>query len=317
MLRYTVIRLFQTVIVLLLVSILTFSLLLLIGDPVSVMASRGEALDPEQLDNLRRELGLDKPIPVQYAMWLGKAIRGDFGRSLMTQRPVIDELKERLPVTLQLGVTAILLSLLIAIPTGIMSAYKRGSKLDIAATLVAVGGVAMPEFWLGILLIILFGVFLDWLPIYGFINLWDNPIESLKHLVLPALTLATSMTTVIMRQMRSAALEVFAQDYIRTARAKGLRERTVIWRHVLKNALPPVVTLMGILIGRLMGGAVIVESIFSISGIGRLLVNSIFSFDFPVTQACIFLIAFGVCICNLIVDVTYGYFDPRIKHQKT
>ncbi len=315
MLRYIIMRLFQTSIVLLLVSIITFSLLLLIGDPVSVMASRGEALDPEQLENLRIELGLNKPLPLQYTTWLGKAIQGNFGRSITTQRPVIDELKERVPVTLQLGVFAILFSLIIAIPAGLISAYKRGSKLDTVTTFVAVGGVAMPEFWLGILLIILFSVFLNWLPIYGFVNLWENPIESLRHMILPAATLGTSLAVVTMRQMRSAALEVFAQDYVRTARAKGLRERTVISRHVLKNALLPVVTLMGIQVGRIMGGAVVVETIFSISGVGRLLVTSIFSFDFPVTQACIFLIASGVCLCNLIVDVTYVYFDPRIKYQ--
>lgn len=311
---YILRRLLNTVIVVILVTMLTFSLLLLIGDPVTAFMVSGEAKDPVQMENLRHELGLDKPIPVQYISWLGKVIRGDFGRSVFTQRRVIDELAARLPVTLQLGAVGLIIGIVIALPTGIISAYRRGSKLDIAATVFAMGGVAVPEFWLGIMMILLFSVVLGWLPAFGFVNLWDDPVEGLRHLILPAMTLGGAMAAVNMRQIRSAMLEVLAQDYIRTARAKGLQERTVILVHALKNALLPVVTLVGLLLGRIIGGAVVVETMFSIPGVGRLLVFSIFSYDFPVVQACILLIALAICIANLVVDLAYAWLDPRIRY---
>jgi len=314
MLAYIVRRLINMVIVILLVSFLAFSTILLLGDPVTALIGKGEALDEEQMENRRKELGLDKPIPVQYITWLGKVLKGDLGKSTHTKRLVIDELKLRIPVTLELGITAFLIGTLIAIPTGIISATRRGSKLDLVGTVLAISGAAIPQFWLGIMLILLFGVVLGWLPTFGFESVLEEPIEGLRHLILPAFSLGAGMAAVNMRQTRSAMLEVLAQDYIRTARAKGQKERLVILVHAFKNALLPVITLMGLLIGRIIGGSVIIETMFSIPGVGGLLIYSIFSYDFPVTQACILLLAVGVCVANLVVDIAYGYFDPRIRY---
>jgi peptide/nickel transport system permease protein len=314
MFAYIVRRLINMVIVLLLVSFLAFSSILLLGDPVTALIGKGEALDAEQMEHRRKELGLDKPIPVQYITWLGKVLKGDLGKSTHTKRFVIDELKLRIPVTLELGTAAFLIGILIAIPTGIISATRRGSKLDFAGTVFAISGAAIPQFWLGIMLILLFGVVLKWLPTFGFESVLEEPIEGLRHLILPSISLGLGMAAVNMRQTRSAMLEVLAQDYIRTARAKGQKERLVILVHAFKNALLPVITLMGLLIGRIIGGSVIIETMFSIPGIGGLLIYSIFSYDFPVTQACILLLAVGVCIANLVVDIAYGYFDPRIRY---
>jgi peptide/nickel transport system permease protein len=315
MLRYIVRRLINMITVLFVVSFLVFSMLLLLGDPVKQLSFRGEGLTPKQIETRRIELGLEKPIPVQYAVWLGKALKGDFGRSVMTKRKVINELKLRLPVTIELGLAAFLIGIMIAIPAGIISATRRGSKLDLAGTVLGMAGAAMPDFWLGILLILLFGVGLEWLPIFGFVSVLDQPLEGLKHLILPAVSLGAGMAAANMRQTRSAMLEVLAQDYIRTARAKGQRERVVILRHAFKNAMLPVITLMGLMVGRILGGAVIIETMFSLPGVGGLLVFSIFSYDFPVTQACILVLAFGVCTANLVVDIAYGYFDPRIRYE--
>ncbi len=314
MTNYIIRRIFNMVIVILLVSFISFSLILLLGDPVTALTGVGEALDEQQLENRRIELGLDKPIPVQYIIWVSKAVRGDLGRSVLTKRRVSEELMQRLPVTIELGTAAFLIGVIIAIPTGIISATRRGSKLDLVSTIFAISGAAMPQFWLGIMLILLFSVVLGWLPTYGFISVFEEPLNGLKHLILPAVSLGAGMAAVNMRQIRSAMLEVLAQDYIRTARAKGLRERSVIIIHAFRNASLPVITLMGLLIGRIVGGAVIIESMFSIPGVGSLLVFSIFSYDFPVTQACILLLATTVCVANLVVDIAYGYLDPRIKY---
>lgn len=300
--------------VVILVTTVVFCLIILTGDPVRAIVGVGETLTPKQIEIIRHELGLDRPIPVQYVAWLGKVLQGDLGRSNVNGRLVTEELKTRLPVTLQLGIAAWLFSVLIAIPAGIISAVRRGSKLDTFATVITIGGVAVPSFWLGIMLILLFGVTLGWLPTFGFVNIWDNPIESLQRLVLPAFSMGLLLAALNMRQTRSAMLEVLAQDYIRTARAKGLRELTVIWVHALKNALLPVVTLMGLQIGRLFSGAVIIEMLFAIPGMGRLLVYSIFLHDFPVVQACVLIIALAVLFANLATDLLYAYLDPRIRY---
>ena len=312
---YVVKRLLQMVPVLLLVTFMVFSMLLLIpGDPVRAIVGSGEALDKEQLAALRHELNLDKPIPVQYLIWLSRAVQGDFGRSNQTKKPVLTEIKNRLPVTLQLGLAAWLLSIVIALPAGIVSAVRRGSRLDFAATVLSMGGVAMPGFWLGILLILLFGVTLHWLPTNGFVSLVDQPFTGLKHLLLPAISLGVTGTALNMRQIRSAMLEVLAQDYVRTARAKGLAERSVIWVHALKNALLPVVTITALQIGRLLGGAVVIETLFALPGMGRLMVNAVFLRDIPVVQASVLLVAAAVLVSNLIADLLYAWLDPRIRY---
>jgi peptide/nickel transport system permease protein len=312
---YVIKRLLQMIPVVILVTMITFSLLLLTGDPVRAIIGVGESLDAEQIAAMEHQLGLDRPIPVQYISWLGKVLQGDFGRSNHTKRLVTDELKVRLPITLQLGIVAWLFSVLLAIPAGIISATRRGSKLDIFATVMTIGGVAVPGFWLGIMLILLFGVTLGWLPTYGFVNFFDNPVQFLRHIALPAFSMGLAGAALNMRQTRSAMLEVLMQDYIRTARAKGLRERTVIWVHALRNALLPVVTLMGLQIGRLFGGAVIIETIFAFPGMGRLMVYSIFLHDFPVVQACVLIVALTVLFANLATDLIYAYLDPRIRYQ--
>jgi len=311
---YVIRRLLQAVPVIILVTLMVFLLLHLTSDPIALMTSGGEALDPQQREALRKELGLDKPILVQYGVWLGKVVQGDFGRSLKTQRLVIDELKVRLPVTAELGVISWLFSVVIAIPAGVISATRRGSKMDLTATVATMAGVAIPSFWLGIMLILLFSVQVRWLPAFGFVSFFSNPVEGFRHLVLPAFSLGLGAAALNMRQTRSAMLEVLSQDYIRTARAKGLHERTVVWLHAFKNASLPVVTLMGLQIGRLLGGAVIIERLFAIPGMGRLMVDSIFFADFPVVQACVLIVALCVVLANLATDLLYAYLDPRIRY---
>ena len=312
---YIVKRLLQMIPVVILVTMMVYSLILLMpGDPITAMIGRGEVLDKEQIEILRHKLGLDKSIPVQYAMWLSRAVRGDFGRSTLTNRRVIDEIKARLPVTLEVGFFAMLFSALIAIPVGIISSVRRGSKLDIASTVLTISGVAMPEFFLGIILILVFGVTLGWLPTNGFVSVFKDPIEGFRHLCLPIFSLSLVIAATNMRQTRSAMLEVLVQDYVRTARAKGLAERIVIWIHALRNALLPVVTLMGLQIGRIFGGAVIIETLFAIPGMGRLIVGSILLRDFPVVQASILIVICTVLLANLLTDLLYAYLDPRIRY---
>lgn len=313
--NYILKRILQMIPVLLVVTALVFSLLLLIpGDPVRAIIGVGEALDEEQMEAMRIRLGLDKPIPVQYVIWLGKAVRGNFGQSNHTNQDVMYEIKNRLPVTIQLGLAAWMISIIIAIPAGIISAMKRGTKTDFVATVLSMGGVAIPGFWLGIMLILFFGVVLNWLPTHGFVSLFENPIEGIRHLILPAVSLGLAGAALNMRQTRSAMLEVLAQDYVRTARAKGLREGRVIWVHALKNSMLPVVTIIGLQIGRLFGGAVIIETMFAIPGMGRLMVDSIFRKDFPIVQATVLIVAVTVLVANLITDIIYAYLDPRIHY---
>lgn len=317
MLAYAGRCLLQMIAVLILVTMLAFSLLLMLpGDPVRAVVGMGVELTPDQLEAMRHELGLDRPIPVQYAMWLGRVLRGDLGRSAKTHIRITEELKARLPVTLQLGFIAWLFSILIAIPAGVVSAVYRGSKADLFATIITIGGVAIPGFWLGMALILVLSVWLGWLPPFGFVSLFDDPIEGLKRLAMPAFSLGLSAAALNMRQMRSSMLEVMNQDYIRTATAKGLRRRRIIWVHALKNALLPVVTVMGVQIGRLFGGAVVIETLFAIPGMGRLMVSSILSRDFPVVQACVLVIAVTVLLANFATDLLYGYLDPRIRIGK-
>jgi peptide/nickel transport system permease protein len=312
---YLVKRLLQTIPLIVIVSFLTFSMLLLLpGDPVLAMAAAGEELDRETLEARRRQLGLDRPIPVQYVSWVGKALQGDFGRSTQTRRPVMDELRGRIPATLHLGVASLLLALLIGLPTGIISAVKPNSLLDRVITVSAIGGVAIPNFWFGIVLILIFAVTLGWLPTGGYVSIRDDPVQSIRLLILPALTNGWSIAAILVRQTRSSLLEVMRQDYVRTARAKGLREQRVVIAHALRNALLPVVTVLGLLVGYILGGSVITEQIFSIPGMGRLLVSGVFTRDFPVVQAAVLLIALSVVFANLVTDIAYAWLDPRIRY---
>jgi len=300
--------------VVLLVTVFVFLMLTLSGDPITLLSGGGEALDEEQIAALRAQYNLDRPILVQYGLWLGKVFTGDLGTSVITRQPVTYELKSRIPVTLELGFFAWLFSLVIAIPTGVLSATRRGSLADGTATVLTMAGLAIPGFWLGIMLIFLFAVNWRILPPFGFVSIFSNPIEGIQYQALPIISLGLGAAALNMRQMRSAMLEVLAQDYVRTARAKGLKERSVIWRHAFRNSVLPVVTIMGLQIGRIIGGAVVVENIFAISGVGRLLVQSILNRDFPVVQAIVLIISVAVLLSNLVTDMLYAYIDPRIRY---
>ncbi len=275
------------------------------GDPARIML--GESAPEHEVVKLREELGLSDPYIVQFGRYVFNAVRGDIGRSYATKRPVMNEILSRFPATLKLAAAGVLVAVVLGIPTGIISATKQYSLFDNVAMVLALIGVSMPNFWQGLMLVLLFSVQLKWFPSSGF--------SSFKHLVLPAVTLGTSSAAIITRMTRSSMLEVIRQDYIRTARAKGQVESVVINQHALKNALIPIITVIGLQFGYLLGGAVLTESIFSIPGVGRLMVDSIKSRDFPVVQGGVLFIAITFSFVNLFVDILYAFVDPRIKSQ--
>ena len=307
-------RILQTLITLFVVSLISFTLsMVLPGDPsLSIVGSEGAS--EAMVQNLRQELGLDKPIVVQYFKWLGALVSGDFGISIRTRAHVLTLFGQRLPVTLELLFFGILFALLIAIPMGIFSALRPNTWVDTAGTVIAVSGVAMPQFFLGMILILVFSIWLGWLPSSGYVSPADNLLGNLKGMILPAISLGSVVAAEIMRQLRSSMLEVLNEEYIQTARAKGVPEFQVIIRHALRNALIPVVTLLGMRIGRLIGGIVIIEVVFSLPGIGRLLMNAVLFNDFPVLQTGVLLVALAVTFLNLLADVSYSFLDPRIRH---
>ena len=316
MLTYLVRRLLQMIPVLLIITGFVFAMLWMMpGDPARAFVGPGEVLDEEQLAVIRKEYNFDKPVVVQYAIWLGKTLRGDLGRSVQTNRRVSDELAMRAQATFGLGLAGMLICVLIAIPAGIFSAVYRGKIADYAATIFAVGAVAIPGFWLGIMAILLFGVKLRWLPVQGYVAFGDDPLGWLAHICLPAIALGITSCALILRQTRSAMIEVMAQDFVRTARAKGMPNRVVIWIHALRNALLPVITVLGMQVGHIFAGAVVIETLFGIPGMGRFLVQSIFERDFPVAQAAVLVIALSVLAANLLTDVLCAWLDPRVKYS--
>jgi peptide/nickel transport system permease protein len=313
-LPYALRRLGTMVPVLAVVSVIVFSLIHLTpGDPVSIMLR--EEADPATAAALRRALGLDRPLPIQYLAWLGRAVRGELGRSIRTNQPVTEAILERLPVTLSLAAAASLLALAIALPAGIVSAVRRNSVADVTGTVVALSGVSLPNFWLAILLIFLFSVSLGWLPPLGWVSPARDFWAGLRSLVLPAITLGTAMAAVVMRMTRSSLLEVLQLEFVRTARAKGLGETAILLRHALRNALIPVVTVVGLQAGALLGGAIITETIFALPGVGRLLVDAIFQRDFPIIQGVVLFLAVNFLLVNLLVDLAYAALDPRIRYD--
>jgi len=312
--EYVLRRLLQTVAVLLIVTIISFLLLHLTpGDPAAAMLDTGASR--EQIDALRKELGLDRPLPLQYAHWLSRVLRGDLGTSIMYRDPMADIFAARLPITLTLSATAFILSTILGITAGVICAIRRGGLVDQLVSLCANVGIAVPVFWLGILGIYVFGFRLNWLPIEGWVSPFEDFAQSVKQSVMPVVLLAVPGIAVLARQTRSSMLEVVHQDYIRTAVSKGLSERVVVFRHALKNALIPVVTLMGLQVRILVGGSVLVESVFNIPGMGRLLVAGAFNKDFVVVQAGVLLIGAVVCLVNLLVDLSYGWLDPRYRYE--
>jgi len=307
-------RLGATVPVLVLVTAGVFSLLHLTpGDPIDAMMA--ESQDATARAALRAELGLDRPIAVQYAAWIGRLLRGDLGRSIRNGEPVIENVGRRLRPSLQLAMLAMAISLLVAFPLGLLSAYRRRTAVDRAGTTFALFGICMPNFLLALLLIFLFGVTLRWLPISGYVDPLEEPWDGMRSLILPAVTLGLALGAVVTRTLRSSLLEALGEDYVRTARAKGLAEWKIMRRHVLKNALLPVVTVLGLQLGTLIGGAVITEYVFALPGVGRLVVDAVFARDYPLVQGVVLLIALGFIACNLLVDLLYGWIDPRIRYR--
>ena len=307
-------RILQTLITLFVVSLISFTLsMVLPGDPsLSIVGSEGAS--EAMVQNLRQELGLDQPIVVQYFKWLGALVSGDFGISIRTRAHVLTLFGQRLPMTMELRSFGILYALLVAVPMGIFSALRPNTWVDTAGTVIAVSGVAMPQFFLGMILILVFSIWLGWFPSSGYVSPADNLWANLKGMVLPAIALGSVVAAEIMRQLRSSMLEVLNEEYIQTARAKGVSEFKVIIFHALRNALIPVVTLLGMRIGRLIGGIVIIEVVFSLPGIGRLLMNAVLFNDFPVLQTGVLLVALAVTFLNLLADVSYSFLDPRIRH---
>lgn len=306
MLQYILKRLLSTVPVLIGISLLLFFMLrMLPGDPAQVLA--GQMATPEEVENIRHQLGLDRPIFTQYAFFLGRLVRFDLGRSARTQNPVSQEIWARLPNTMLLAIVAITLACLFGIPAGIISAVRPYSWLDYLVTSMALFGISMPVFWLGLMLVVVFSIMLKWLPAGG--------SGSWEHVILPSVTLAAFVVAFIARMTRSSMLEVLSQDYTTTARSKGLKEQVIIVKHALKNALIPIITVVGLQFGLLLGGAVLTETVFAWPGLGRLIVDSILARDYPVIQGAILVFGLLYILVNLIVDLLYACVDPRIRYE--
>ncbi len=304
---------------LLLVTLMVFALMRLIpGDPAYLLlaGSDGEGqFTEEQLDVLRQQLGTDRPLTVQYLTWVWGLVRWDFGTSMYYDTPISEDISTKLPITLELTFMALLFAFAVAVPLGILSAVKQDSIADYASRMIAIAGIAMPTFWTGILVIYFLVKWFNWLPPLDFTHIWVNPWVNFQQLIFPALALGFYNMALIARVTRSSMLEVFREDYIRTARSKGLRELAVIVRHALKNAFLPVITISGWQIGRLIAGTVVIETIFVVPGMGRLLIDSIFHRDYTMIQSIVMVIAFLVLAINLVVDLLYGWIDPRIRYE--
>jgi peptide/nickel transport system permease protein len=301
--------------ILLFVSILLFFIMnILPGDAAAGIA--GENMSPEQLEQLREDMGLNRPPHIRYLDWIGRVLRGDFGKSLLTKQPISEKLALRFPVTLELTLIAMIIAIIVALPSGIASSVKRNSPLDMIASVFSMLGVAIPPFWLGMLLILLFAITLGWIPASGYVPFFENPSENLIRMIMPAVAIGVTFAAEVMRQTRSSMLEVLDQDYIVTAKSKGLSGRIVIWKHALRNALIPVITVIAMQVGRLFGGAVIAETVFAIPGMGSEIVRGIVSRDYPVVMSFILIIAAIVVAINTFVDVIYIIIDPRISHGK-
>lgn len=312
MVSFFIRRLLQLVPTLFFVSVLIFSLQhLLPGDPALTMA--GEERDPEVIEKIRQQYHLDRALPVQYAYWLKGVLTGDFGESLRIKVPVLDLIVQKLPVTMQLASMAIVISLLIGVSAGIISAVKKGTAWDYVVNVIALWGISTPNFWLGIMLIFLFSIELQWLPASGYVTLAEDWKASLASTIMPAFVLGNAIAAILMRHTRSAMLQVLESDYVRTARAKGISERAVILKHALRNALTPVITLGALELGTLLSGAVLTEQIFSIPGFGKLIVDAVFSRDYAVVQGVVLVTATVYVLLNLLADIAYVFVNPRLR----
>ena len=312
MIEFALRRAFVSAVTLVLISLVVFAGVRMIpGDPARVMA--GTDADAAGLEELRAKFGLNVPIPAQYVRWAALALRGDLGESIRTRQSVAWTVATKLPITIELAVFSIMVALALAIPSGIIAAVHRNTVWDVLASGVSLCGVSVPNFWLGIMLILLVSVRLGWLPASGFVPIADDPLGNCKRMVMPALVLGAGLAAVLMRQTRNAMIEVLSADYIRTARSKGLAGRAVVLRHALRNGLIPVVTILGLQMGALMSGAVVTEQIFVIPGFGRLIVEAVFTRDYPIVQGVVLITASSYVLINLAVDMSYSLLNPRIR----
>jgi len=312
LIEFLVRRAFVSAITLVLISLVVFSGVRMIpGDPARVLA--GTDADVAGLEEIRAKYGLNDPLAVQYLRWVGLALQGDLGESIRTRQSVAWMVATKLPITIELACVSIAVALAIAIPAGVLAAVRRNSVWDLLASGVSLCGVSVPNFWLGIMLILLVAVRLGWLPASGFVPLTEDPLGNAKRMIMPALVLGTGLAAVLMRQTRNAMIEVLSADYIRTARSKGLGGGSVVMRHALRNGLIPVVTILGLQMGALMGGAVVTEQIFVIPGFGRLVVEAVFTRDYPIVQGVVLITASSYVLINLLVDVSYSFLNPRIR----
>ena len=312
MTRFLLRRILIAVPTVLLISVFVFALQrLLPGDPALALA--GEDRSPETIAFIREKYRLNDPVWLQYLHWIGGALRGDLGVSLRTNVPVSELIAQKLPVTIQLAVMALLFAVVIGVPAGVISAVKKGSAFDWIANVVALSGLSIPNFWLGIMLILLVSVRLGWLPASGYASLSEDPLRSIETMLMPAFVLGTALAATLMRHTRSAMLGVLSADYVRTARAKGLRERSVIGKHALRNALVPVVTVSALLFGELLAGAVLTEQIFTIPGFGKLIVDAVFTRDYAVVQGVVLCTAVAFIAMNILADAAYVLLNPRMR----
>jgi peptide/nickel transport system permease protein len=311
-LDFLVRRVAISIVTLFVISVIVFTGVRMIpGDPARVMG--GTDADAAGLAEIRQKYGLDDPIPVQYLRWAGLALRGDLGESIRTRESVVWTVARKLPITIELAFLSLLVALAIAIPAGVFSAVRRNTVWDLLANAVSLCGLSVPSFWLGIMLILLLSVRLHWLPASGFVPLWENPLANLQRMIMPAFVLGAGLAAVLMRQTRNSMIDILSADYIRTAWSKGLASRAVIFRHAFRNGLIPVVTILGLQTGALMGGAVVTEQIFVVPGFGRLIVEAVFTRDYPLVQGVVLITASTYVLVNLLVDVSYSVLNPRIR----
>lgn len=318
MARYAARRILESIPTIFFVSVIVFALIRMApGDPAAMKMGReaAKAENKPKLEALRHEMGLDRPIPVQYLYWIQDLSQGDFGDSVRSKRPTVDLFMQKVPATLQLVFAAALFAILISFPMGVFAAVRRGTVVDRAAVGFVSAGLAIPSFWFGLALILVFSVQLRWLPASGYVPFSEDPVENIKRLIMPAATLGVYLSATLMRFVRADMIEVLSADYVRTARAKGLRERIVIVKHALRNALIPVLTVAGLEIGALLGGAVIIEQVFGWSGVGWLTVQAIFDRDYPLVQTSVLFVAVGLTLVNLVVDLAYGLLNPKLRVQ--
>ena len=314
MVRFGLARLGMALPTLVIVAVSVFVLIRLIpGDPAQLML--GDLATPASLADLRARLGLDQSLPVQFGLWIGHVLQGDFGQSISSQQAVLPLILQRFAVSAQIVLVAVLLASCVAVPAGVIAAWKQDSALDIGLVATATLLLSVPTFWLGLLLLLFFGLKLGWLPVVGYVSIADDWKAGLVYLVMPILTLFLHEIGVILRMARASTLEVLRLDYITHARAKGLSESAVLWRHAFRNAFGPTWTLIGLVLGNLLGGIAVVETVFTIPGLGRLLVDAIFARDYPVIQGCMLFVAFTYVLVNLVIDLCYPIFDPRVAAQ--